>query len=78
MLTVEPYKFKNRSPESGQAWELIASNLNAVHAPRFRVSQTSVRDRARSLLKNYKIKIREEEKMSGIVVPEVSELVALE
>ena len=50
MLTVEPYKFKNRSrDESGQAWELIASNLNAVHAPRFRVSQKSVRDQAPEL-----------------------------
>ena len=79
MLTVEPYKFKNRSRESGQAWELIASNLNAIHAPRFRVSQKSVRDRARILLKNYKLKIREEEKASGIEVPELTELdVALE
>ena len=49
MLTVERYKFKNRSRESGQAWELIASNLNAVHAPRFRVSQKSVRDQAPEL-----------------------------
>ena len=79
MLTVEPYKFKNRSRERGQAWELIASNLNAIHAPRFRVSQKSVRDRARILLKNYKLKIREEEKASGIEVPELTELdVALE
>ena len=79
MLTVEPYKFKNRSRESGQAWELIASNLNAIHAPRFWVSQKSVRDRARILLKNYKLKIREEEKASGVEVPELTELdVALE
>ena len=79
MLTVAPYKFKNRSRESGQAWELIASNLNAIHAPRFRVSQKSVRDRARILLKNYKLKIREEEKASGVEVPELTELdVALE
>jgi len=79
MLTVEPYKFKNRSRESGQAWELIASNLNAVHAPRFRVSQKSVRDRARILLKNFKLKIREEEKAPGVEVQELSELdVALE
>ena len=79
MLTVEPYKFKNRSRESGQAWELLASKLNAVHALVFRVSQKSVRDRARILLKNFKLKIREEEKASGVEVPEISELdVALE
>ena len=27
-LAVEPYKFKNRSRESGQAWDLIATHLN--------------------------------------------------
>ena len=73
MLTAEPYKCKNRSRESGQAWDLIAANLNSVHAPRFRVSQKSVRDRARILLKNFKLKIREEEKASGIEVEELSE-----
>lgn len=35
---------------------------------------TEVRDRARLLLKNFKLKIREEEKASGIEVPELSEL----
>ena len=74
MLTAEPYKCKNRSRESGQAWDLIAANLNSVHAPCFRVSQKSVRDRARILLKNFKLKIREEEKASGIEVEELSEL----
>lgn len=79
MLTVEPYKFKSRSRENGQAWELIASNLNVVHAPRFRMLQQSVRERTRILLKNYKLIIREEEKASGVEVPELSELdVALE
>ena len=74
MLTAEPYKCKNRSRESGQAWDLIAANLNSVHAPRFRVSQKSVRDRATIFLKNFKLKIREEEKASGIEVEELSEL----
>ena len=72
MLTAEPYKCKNRSRESGQAWDLIAANLNSVHAPCFRVSQKSVRDmRARIMLKNFKLKIREEE--VGIEVEELSE-----
>ena len=74
MLTAEPYKCKNRSRESGQAWDLIAANLNSVHAPRFRVSQKSVRDRARILLKNFKLKIREEEKASGINIEQLSKL----
>ena len=74
MLAVEPYKLKNRTRESGQAWDLIATHLNAIHAPRFRVSQKSVRDRAKILLRNFKLKIREEERASGIEVPELSEL----
>ena len=74
MLAVEPYKFKNRSRESGQAWDLIATHLNAIHAPRFRVSQKSVRDRAKILLRNFKLKIREEERALGIEVPELSKL----
>ena len=74
MLVVEPYKCKNRSHESDQAWDLIAANLNSVHAPRFRVSQKSVRDRATIFLKNFKLKIREGEKASGIEVEELSEL----
>lgn len=73
MLTAEPYKCKNRSRESGQAWDLIAANLNSVHAPCLRVSQKSVRDmRARIMLKNFKLKMREEE--VGIEVEELSEL----
>ena len=71
---VEPCKCKNRSRESGQKWDLIAANLNCVHAPRFWLSQKSVRDRARILQKNFKLKIREEEKASGIEVEELSEL----
>ena len=73
MLTVESYKCKNISHESGHAWDLIAANVKSVHAPLFRVSQKSVRDRARILLKNFKLKIREEQ-ASGIDVEELSEL----
>ena len=74
MLTVESYKCKNRSHESGHAWDLIAANVKSVHAPLFRESQKSVRDRARILLKNFKLKIREEEKASGINVEQLSKL----
>ena len=79
ILVVEPYKFKCRSRESGQAWDLIATYLNAIQSPRFRVSQKSVTDRAKILLRNFKLKIREGGRASGIEVPELSELdVALE
>ena len=73
-LVCEPFKFKSRSRESGQAWEVITKNLNAIEVPRFRVSERAVRDRAKRMLKNYTFKIREEERASGIEVPELTEL----
>lgn len=81
LLAVEPYKFKSRSRDSGQAWESIVKHLNAMKTvvPRFRVTQKAVRDRAKILIKNYRLKEREEEKASGIEVPEPTELdIALE
>ena len=74
ILVCEPFKFKSRSRESGQAWEVITKHLNAIEVPRFRVSERAVRDRAKLLLKNYAFKIREEERASGIEVPEPTEL----
>ena len=49
-------------------------NLNAIEEPRLRVSERAVRDRAKRMLKNYAFKIREEERASGIEVPEPTEL----
>lgn len=47
-----------------------------MHPPHFRVRKKSVKDRARILLKNFKLKVREEGETSGIKVPELFELEA--
>ena len=72
LLLCEPYKFKSRSRESGQAWEFVASHLNDNKVPKFRVKERSVRDRAKLILKNYELKLKNEEKSSGIDVQQPS------
>lgn len=73
VLVSEPYKFKLRTPERGQAWESVAQQLNSIHQPIFRVTTRSVRDRFSLLSTKYAYKLKMEEKASGIQV-EQSEL----
>ncbi|XP_068737656.1 trichohyalin-like [Montipora capricornis] len=73
VLVSEPYKFKLRAPERGQAWESVAQQLNSIHQPTFRVTTRSVRDRFSLLSTKYAHKLRMQEKASGIEV-EQSEL----
>lgn len=75
VLVVEPFRFKIRSPEGGQAWESLAEKLNAMSSlsPKFRVTARSVRDRYNLLTKKMQAKLKSEEKASGITV-ESSEL----
>lgn len=68
VLVSEPYKFKLRTPERGQAWESVAQQLNSIHQPIFRVTTRSVRDRFSLLSTKYAHKLRMEEKASGIEV----------
>ena len=69
----EPYRFKMRSTETGQAWESIAENLNAMPSLKFRVTARSVRNQYNLLTKRMQAKLKMEEKSSGIDV-ETSEL----
>ena len=73
VLVEEPYRFKMRSTERGQAWESIAENLNAMPSLKFRVTARSVRDRYNLLTKRMQAKLKMEEKSTGIDV-ETSEL----
>ena len=73
-LTSEPYNFKPKSSEGGQVWESIAAHLNSLKSPEFRVTSRAVRDRYALLISRHKLKQREEEKASGIDVPEPTEL----
>ena len=73
VLQIEPYQFKIRSPERGQAWESLAEKLNENSCPKFRVTARSVRDRYNLLTKKMAAKLKSEEKASGIQA-ETSEL----
>ena len=73
-VTSEPYNFKPKSSERGKVWESIATHLNSLKTPEFRVTARAVRDRYALLISRHKLKQREEEKASGIDVPELTEV----
>ena len=68
LLVTEPYAHKVRSVERAKAWEQIASSLNSIQAPKFRVTTRFVRDRYTLLTTRKAEQLREEEKASGIEV----------
>ena len=73
-VTSEPYNFKPKSSERGKVWESIAAYLNSLKTQEFRVTARAVRDCYALLISRHKLKQREEEKASGIDVPEPTEL----
>ena len=74
ILLYEPWSQRAGSVERGQIWKNIADSLNALSDPQFRVTDRSVRDHYKLLDKKYKKKINDENKATGIDVPEESEL----
>ncbi|KAK2562547.1 hypothetical protein P5673_014226 [Acropora cervicornis] len=66
ILALEPFKAKKESIARGQIWDQIASNLNSLEIPRFKVTKHSVRERYTLLIEKLKKKLKEEEKASGI------------
>jgi hypothetical protein len=66
ILVLEPYKAKKGTVSRGQIWDKIASNLNSLQLPRFKVTKRAVRERYTLLSDKFKAKMREEEKASGI------------
>ena len=66
ILLIQPWSSKKASPERGEAWMKIATSLNSLETPTFRVTQRSVRDRYAVLEKKHKKKIRDENLASGI------------
>ena len=76
-VTSEPYNFKPKSSERGKVWESIATHLNSLKTPEFRVTVRAARDWYALLISWHKLKQREEEKASRIDVPELTELDAL-
>ena len=45
ILLLEPWNQKHGSDERGSCWEAISGSLNSLDQPKFKVSQTFVRDR---------------------------------
>ena len=72
-MAVEPYTFKPKCKERGNAWTLIANTLNTLKDPMFNVNQRSVRDRYKVLETRFNEKEREEAKAPGIS-PEENEI----
>ena len=72
-MVVEPFQFKQGSVKRGRAWTQIAEILSSVTDVVFRVNQRSVRDRLTLLEKAFRKKMRDEEKGSGIVPPELTQ-----
>ena len=72
--TVEPFKFKKNSKESGHAWAKVAEGVNQhgifTSMPR---DERSVRDRFKKLLTDFMAKIRREEGESGTSPEPLSE-----
>ena len=43
-VTSKPYNFKPKSSERGKVWESIATYVNSLKSPEFRVTVRAVRD----------------------------------
>ncbi|EDO36915.1 predicted protein [Nematostella vectensis] len=75
ILTNEPSICRNGSQERGEIWSTIATILNPIEEPVFKVSQRSVRDRYfYTLEKNYKDKVKAEARASGICPSEKTDV----
>ena len=66
ILALEPFKARKGSIARGQIWDQIASNLNSLEIPSFKVNKRPVRERHSLLIEKLKKKLAEEEKASGI------------
>ena len=62
-----------RSTERGQGWNNIAAHPNSLQQPKLRLTAKIVRDRSTLLRQKQKL-LCDEEKASGIKVPEQTEL----
>jgi hypothetical protein len=74
LLVTEPYMFKPKSTERGQAWRLLMENLNKLEKPKFRVTVRSVRDRFTKMVEKYKKLENEEARATGITGAEFDEV----
>ena len=73
VLLFEPWQYKTGSSERGKVWEMLSDTLNANTTIYFKVTARSLRDHLRLKLDQFKRKMKNEEKASGIDPPEMSE-----
>ena len=79
-LLIEPYQFKSRSRERGNAWKIIAEHLNdgSTEDVFFKVDARAVRERFDLLIAQYISKLKDQEKSTGISPEETPLDTALE
>ena len=68
VLVSEPYRFRPRTVERGKIWQEITNRLNESTLVRFRVTKRSTREHFSLLLEKYKLKCKNEAKLSGVDV----------
>ena len=73
ILLSEPFKFKPRTKERGNAWKIFKDNIYLLDSEQFKVDQKPVRERSEILKTSFEAKTREELKASGIA-PENDEV----
>ena len=66
ILLMQPWSSRKASTKRGEVRLRIATSLNSLQSPIFRVNQRSVRDRYAVLEKKYKKKVQDETLASGI------------
>ena len=72
ILLMEPFRFRPRTKESGNAWSQVAEDLKQIKSLNMNVDQRAVRDRYKILKSHFLQKMKEEENGSGIAPPELT------
>ena len=65
VLLFEPFRFKVRTKERGNAWKSIAENLNDTKSLHFKVDSRAVRERFGVIQAYYEVKKKKRRKQVG-------------
>ena len=71
ILLFEPYQFKKRTNERGNAWRAIANNFNEITTHQFKVDWKAVRERFGHIIARFDLSSMADQKISG-TAPEVT------
>ncbi|XP_065060339.1 trichohyalin-like [Rhopilema esculentum] len=70
ILVSQPFKFPFGSRERGQCWSKVAKRLNDCQNQKFYVDQRAVRERFEKIERDFRRRMAQEERASGIAVEE--------